>query len=427
MSQVVLNGRTYLDPKSPCCKDCGLALEAKVLETLRNKDLNSVTKLMAKCKTDHQLRSEIIDGKDISSGTAVPQFPMGEVFKGHRIIHETVGETHFVTEDIFTDEVAGGLTFEGIPQDRPEHKISEFYTSEGQLLEGVAMQPGSIPPGMVHHKVLTRYQTFADQVEEVINRNQLLLPSHLRSQFASSRDCHLDNMPHQTRLDSAPQLLSWIEWKSFMTEQNEAIKKAAQLRRDKVAASAGPSSAQPQRKLVGFGRLGEVAASAVDEVPSQAVAVPKRKGKKRRVLAPSKGEESRSSTGQKLRRSLSVDSRGGDEGPQRRKPHGKGGKGMRRRAEKERAAMMVDVGGGKSEDEDQEKTEQEKDAEGREYWHKPKEMDLLFMKQCQLGVNHTRVIAPVGALVHSGFSFLHFLHSLIFASILSWLYSFCST
>ena len=91
--------------------------------------------------------------------------------------------------------------------------------------------------------------------------------------------------------------------------------------------------------------------------------------------------------------------------------------------------MLVDVGGGQDQANAEEDGEQQQGEDmNRDYWYKPKEMDNLFMKQCQLGVNHQRVIGPVGALVPSGFSFLHFCTlSFLHPSILSWVYSFWST
>ena len=71
--QVIVDQKKYLDPLRPCCKDCGLSLEAKALEG------ESADALLLKTKSDdRKLRGEIIAGKNISAGTVAPAFPTGD-------------------------------------------------------------------------------------------------------------------------------------------------------------------------------------------------------------------------------------------------------------------------------------------------------------------------------------------------------------
>jgi hypothetical protein len=370
-----------------------LSLEAKALEG------ESADAHLLKTKSDRKLRGEIIAGKNISAGTVAPAFPAGDIFKGRVIILETERETHMVTEDVFEKEVAGGLAFEAVPQNRPEHKISEFYTEEGQLARGVAMQPGTIPKGIVFHKVKARFLSFVESREEVLTpgHSKLLTPKHLSAQFRVSMADAVDSRLAAVRSDAAHQILSWGAWKVYMTERNaELVRKAREQASKEEPADAEP--AQAARTIVGFGRLGQTMSkepwAAVIEVEQPARTGGTKRKKKRANGSHPETPAGGRTTGKKLRRAVSL---GADGLGSPRRDVGRGRASKRRAAAA--GALHIDIGGlekdGTASEAEDAAAAGASEAADKEYWSGPKDMNALFMKECQLGKNHTRTITPV--------------------------------
>ncbi len=393
VGQVVFKKKVFFDPIGPCCKDCGLSLEAKALEDKRS----SASDVLKKCKGDKQLRGEIIAGKNISAGTAVPSFPLGEVVKGAFISLETQRFVDMVEEDVFEKDLTNGMNFADIPENKAEHRICTFFTEEGVETQGIVNAPGTVPPGIVCHRVIMRYTSYIDKKEDVINRRGVLLPQHLDSKFHSAAEESFATRGAALRAGTAPEVLRWDEWKQFMTEVSQA--RAKKLKDEKSRAGQGGESAPaaPPMNIVGFGQAAKLAAAeqreadGLDSAPEKAG---KRRGRGAKGRGARRGGPSHASSA-----AATVDPGLGAESTARPVVSTQFG---HKKKKKRMSTYVAGFGGA----EPAASTTQVKKAAAeavasadQQYWSKPKEMDKDFMKQCQLGINHNRVIQPVAPLI----------------------------